>query len=59
MNNPNKAITNKEVEEGKIKTTKEPYHFAGGMEYEPMTVEAESREEAEKLWEAGRVKVKV
>ncbi|MCX6756338.1 MAG: hypothetical protein NTX85_03285 [Candidatus Nomurabacteria bacterium] len=59
MNNPNKAITNKEVEEGKIKTTINSFHFAGGMEYEPLTVEAGSREEAEKLWEARRVKVKV
>lgn len=59
MNNPNKAITNKEVEKGEIKTTIEEYHFAGGMEYEPLTVEAASREEAEKLWEARRVKVKV
>ena len=33
------------------------FHFAGGMEYLPQTVKAKSREEAEKVWEATRVKV--
>jgi hypothetical protein len=28
----------------------EEYHFAGGREYEPLTVLAKSREEAEAIW---------
>ena len=30
--------------------TKEEFFFAGGLEYLPQTVVAESREEAEKIW---------
>ncbi len=33
------------------------YHFAGGLEYEPRTGKAASREEAEKLWQQLRKKV--
>lgn len=33
------------------------YHFAGGLEYEPLTVKAASQEEAEKLWQQLRKKV--
>lgn len=35
----------------------EEYHFAGGGEYEPLAVQARSREEAEKLWQGKRKKV--
>jgi len=37
--------------------TEQEYHFAGGLEYEPLTVKAASREEAEKLWQEKRKKV--
>lgn len=30
------------------------YHFSGGGEYEPCTIKATSREEAEKKWEKER-----
>jgi hypothetical protein len=33
------------------------YHFPGGGEYEPLTVEAESFDEAKKIWEQKRKKV--
>ena len=48
--------TNKSMEKKDVKT-KEDYHFAGGMEYLPMTIEAESREEAEKIYKEKREKV--
>ncbi len=35
----------------------EEYHFAGGREYEPLTVRAKSREEAEEIWKQERKKV--
>jgi len=38
-------------------TPVEEHHFAGGLEYEPLTVKAASREEAEKLWQQLRKKV--
>lgn len=43
------------VESVKTKSIVEPYHFAGGGEYYPITVIAENREEAEKKWEKERV----
>lgn len=33
------------------------FFFSGGMEYEPMTVEAESQAEAIKIWEKNRNKI--
>ncbi len=36
---------------------KQEYFFSGGQEYLPQTIRADSREEAEKLWEGSRVKV--
>jgi len=35
----------------------EEYFFSGGLEYEPQTISAESREEAEKIWEETKKKV--
>lgn len=35
----------------------EDYHFAGGGEYEPLAVQARSREEAEEIWRQKRTKV--
>ena len=43
------GVKNKELEE---------YFFSGGLEYEPQTIQAESQEEAEKIWEGSRKKVK-
>jgi hypothetical protein len=47
---------------GEPQTTKsdlplEEFHFAGGREYEPLTVHARSREEAEEIWMRERKKV--
>jgi hypothetical protein len=50
-NNKNKMIGKEEVK------TKQEYFFSGGQEYLPQTIRADSREEAEKLWEGSRVKV--
>lgn len=36
--------------DAKNKAQKENFFFAGGLEYLPQTIEAESREEAEKIW---------
>jgi hypothetical protein len=35
----------------------EEFHFSGGLEYEPLTVRARSREEAEEIWLKERKKV--
>lgn len=37
---------------------KEPFFFSGGMEYEPVTVHASSRDEAEQEWTKVRRPVK-
>lgn len=33
------------------------YHFSGGGEYEPLSVEASTPEEAEEIWQRERKKV--
>lgn len=33
------------------------YFFSGGLEYEPQTISAENREDAEKIWEETKKKV--
>lgn len=33
------------------------YHFSGGGEYEPLSVEAGTQEEAEEIWQRERKKV--
>lgn len=43
-NNKNKMIDQTQVK------TKEEFFFAGGLEYLPQTIVAESREEAERTW---------
>jgi len=43
--------------DAKTKTELQSYHFPGGGEYEPMTVSASSREEAEQKWRETRKKV--
>lgn len=50
----NKAMSQPDV---KTKTDTQTYHFPGGGEYEPMTVIAQSREEAEQKWREARKKV--
>lgn len=42
--------------EAAIKETSElqEYHFPGGLEYEPVTIRAHSREEAEAEWQRTR-----
>jgi hypothetical protein len=52
----NKMIGGSNKPEIKNKVVEE-YHFAGGMEYKPITIEAESREEAEKIYKVKREKV--
>lgn len=47
----NKALEPEEVR------VKQIYHFPGGLEYEPQSVEAESREEAEVIYEKSRKKI--
>ncbi len=46
-----------EPPELKIEQPLEEFHFAGGREYEPLTVHAVSREEAEEIWIRERKKV--
>lgn len=56
-----KEYKNKAVDPEKVKTKSEEaleeYHFPGGLEYEPLTVRARSREEAEEIWLKQRKKV--
>jgi hypothetical protein len=53
-NAKNKQITDAaSKEEG----TPQEYFFHGNGEYEPITIIANSREEAERLWQERRVKV--
>ena len=35
------------------------YHFAGGLEYKPLTVKAKSQAEAQELWETQREPVEL
>ena len=46
-NNKNKMIGETDA---KNKSEKENFFFAGGLEYLPQTIKAESREAAEKIW---------
>lgn len=48
----NKALEPEEVR------VKQIYHFPGGLEYEPQSVEAETREEAEDIYEKSRKHIK-
>jgi len=50
----NKAITADDVETKE--EVKEPHHFPGGLKYKPQTIQASSREDAEKEWEKTREK---
>ena len=55
-----KDITNKAMQPDKVNTktvVKETFHFSGSGEYEPVSIEAENREEAERKWEEIRVKI--
>ncbi len=47
------------VDEAKNKSEQslEEFHFGGGGEYQPITVRAASREEAEAIWTRERTKV--
>lgn len=44
-------------ETGESQSGKEKYHFPGEGEYKPITIEAESLEEAEKEYEVKKEKV--
>lgn len=48
---------NKDMASVPEKKTKQVYFFAGGTEYLPMTIEAESAEEAQTMWEIARTPV--
>ena len=48
---------NKALEPEEIRV-KQIYHFPGGLEYEPQSVEAESREEAEAIYEESKKPIK-
>ena len=52
-NNRNKAITSAETKSAEIE-----FHFPGSGEYEPLTVKATSREEAQAIWEKEKKSVK-
>jgi hypothetical protein len=56
-----KNYKNKQIAESENKGEEllEEYHFSGGLEYEPLTVKARSREEAEEIWRQKRIKIKV
>lgn len=51
-----KKVDGAEVTPTRPKVVKR-FHFAGGGDYEPMSVTAASREEAEKEWKKKRVKI--
>lgn len=53
----NKMIDGAGIRDKTAEAIEQEYHFAGGLEYEPFTVKAASREEAEKLWQEKRKKV--
>jgi hypothetical protein len=55
-NNKNKMIGETDAKNKELK--KEDFFFAGGLEYLPQTIKAESREEAEKIWLESRKKQK-
>lgn len=42
---------------GKEKSNKSSFFFSGSLEYKPMSVEAESQEEAYKIYEKMRIKI--
>ncbi|MFA5080301.1 MAG: hypothetical protein WC472_01610 [Candidatus Paceibacterota bacterium] len=44
---------NKSMETEEVKT-KEVFHFSGSAKYEPQSVKAETREEAETIWKKTR-----
>lgn len=46
-----------ETAENKGEEILQEYHFAGGTEYQPMTIKAKSREEAEEIYEKEKQKV--
>ena len=56
-----KEAKNKQITDAnnKSQSTNElqEFHFAGGLEYEPLTVQARNREEAEEIWQKERKKV--
>lgn len=58
-----KNYKNKQITDTETKTPQtnegalEDFFFAGGGEYEPLTVQARSREEAEEIWQKQRKKV--
>lgn len=45
------------VKSEEVKNKSEEYFFSGGQEYLPQTIRADSKEEAEKVWEETRKKV--
>lgn len=51
-----KNYKNKQIAESENRELEE-FHFSGGGEYEPLTVKARSREEAEEFWQKERKKV--
>lgn len=53
-NYKNKLITDSENKDEEL----QEFHFAGGLEYEPITIQARSREEAEEIWQIKRVAIK-
>jgi len=53
-NAKNKQIVDSET---KIEGELQEFHFAGSGEYEPITILARSREEAEEIWQSKRKKV--
>jgi hypothetical protein len=55
-NYKNKQITDIDNKDNEVL---EEYHFPGGLEYEPLTVRARNREEAELIWQQKRKKVEL
>jgi hypothetical protein len=55
--NKNKMIGGEEPEVKNKSAKVEEYFFPGGTEYVPMTVPAESFEEAKKVYERSKIKV--
>lgn len=53
-------IKNKAMQPEKVENkaaAKELFHFSGSGEYKPIAIEAENREEAEKIWKKKREKI--
>ncbi len=55
---PDKETKKEAADKVESAAIKNQYHFSGEMKYQPLTVEAESIEEAQKIWEEQKQLIK-